>query len=145
MSKRKNNIIVIVSLILLLLIVAFLLFYNKNVGLKEVDYNKVNEMMENKESFVLCISRTTCEHCNSFKPKLKKVAKDNNIIIYYIDIDKESEENQKKFSDIINFKNATPTTVFIKDGTEGTTANRLSGDVSEKKILEKLKVNGFID
>lgn len=143
MSKKKNTIIIGICLILLIIIVSFLFLYN-SYGLKKVSYNDVFKMMENNESFVLCISRTTCSHCDNYKPKLENIAKENKIKIYYIDIDKESEENQDNFKNIITFNDETPMTVFIKDGKESTTANRISGDVSEKKILEKLKTNKFI-
>jgi len=70
------------------------------------------------------------------------VAKENNINIYYIDVDKYDED---KFSDIISFNGSTPTTIFIKNGEEATTSNRINGDVSKTKIIDKLKSNGFID
>lgn len=144
MKEKKNTIIIIIASILLVLIVSILLLYNKNVGLEKINYEQVNTLMENEESFVLCISRTTCSHCDDFKPKLDRVAKKNKIKIYYIDIDEESDENEDKFRSIISFNGSTPTTVFIKNGVENTTANRISGNVSKKKIIDKLKVNGFI-
>ena len=145
MNKKKNIIIICISLILLVLIIWGLLLYNKNVGLEKINYEKVNELIEQEETFVLCISRTTCSHCDDFKPKLKEVANDYNIKVYYIDIDKETDENKDNFKDIISFNGETPTTVFIKNGAETTTANRINGNVSKKNIIKKFKTNGFID
>lgn len=141
MMKKKNfifiGIIIIFSLILLLL------FVNNGKGnLIELSYNDIKEKIENKENFVLCVSRTTCSHCADYKPKLKEVAKENNINIYYIDVDKYDEE---EFSNLISFDGSTPTTIFIKNGEEETTSNRINGDVSKSKIIEKLKSNGFIE
>ena len=43
-----------------------------------------------------------------------------------------------------SFDGATPTTIFFKDGEEKTTATRIEGDVTEEKIITKIKQNGFI-
>jgi hypothetical protein len=55
-----------------------------------------------------------------------------------------SEEKYTELKTMFNF-NGTPTTVFVIDGEEKTAANRINGDVSEEKIISKLKSNGFID
>lgn len=144
MSCKKNIIIVGISLIILLLIVGILLFYNNNTGLHKINFDKLNSLLENEETFALCISRTTCSHCENYKPKLDNFAKKYGLKVYYIDIDKESDENQKKFKEIITFNDETPATIFIKNGIEITTANRIYGDVSENKIVEKFRTNGFI-
>lgn len=145
MNSKKNTFIMIGALILLVLIITFLLIYKQNVGLQKVNYDKVKKMMGDKESFVLCISRTTCPHCDTFKPKLNEVAKKSGINIYYIDIDKESENNQEKFGELISFNGETPVTIFVKEGKEATSANRIEGDVSKEKVRDKLRVNGFIN
>ena len=144
MSSKKNVLIISVCLIVLILIVSILFFYNNNTGLHKVSFDKLNTLIEDKETFALCISKTTCSHCESYKPKLDKFAKKHGLKVYYIDINKETEENQKKFKELITFNDETPITIFIKNGNELTTANRINGDASESKILEKFKINGFI-
>ena len=140
--KKKN--IIFIGTIIIFILITLLLFVNNNSkgDLIELSYNDVKEKIDNKENFVLCISRTTCSHCADFKPKLKEVAKDNNIDIYYIDVDKYDEE---EFSNLISFDGSTPTTIFIKNGEEETTSNRINGDTSKSKIIDKLKSNGFIN
>lgn len=140
---KKKNIIFIGTIIIFILITLLLFINNNSKGdLIALSYNDVKEKIDNKETFVLCISRTTCSHCADFKPKLKEVAKDNNIDIYYIDVDKYDEE---EFSNLISFDGSTPTTIFIKNGEEETTSNRINGDTSKSKIIDKLKSNGFIN
>ncbi len=139
---KKKNFIFIGIIIIFLLILLFLSINNSKGNLIELSYNDIKGKIENKENFVLCISRTTCSHCADYKPKLKEVAKENNINIYYIDVDKYDEE---EFSNLISFDGSTPTTIFIKNGEEETTSNRINGDVSKSKIIEKLKSNGFIE
>lgn len=140
--KKTNNIILIAAIIITILIILFLAIGKSKEGnLLELNLNNLKEKMENKETFVLCISKTTCSHCNDYKPKLKSIANEYNIDIYYIDVDKYNEE---EFSNLISFDGSTPTTIFIKNGDEETTSNRINGDVSKSKIIDKLKSNDFI-
>ncbi len=140
--KKTNNIILIGAIIITILIILFLAIGKSKEGnLLELNLNNLKEKMENKETFILCISKTTCSHCNDYKPKLKSVASEYNIDIYYIDVDKYDEE---EFSNLISFDGSTPTTIFIKNGDEETTSNRINGDVSKSKIIDKLKSNDFI-
>lgn len=140
--KKTNNIILICAIVITILIVLFLAIGKAKEGyLLELNLNKLKEKIENKETFVLCISKTTCSHCNDYKPKLKSIANEYNIDIYYIDVDKYDEE---EFSNLISFDGSTPTTIFIKNGDEETTSNRINGDVSKRKIIDKLKSNDFI-
>ena len=139
--KDKKNIIIIIVLGIGL---GYLLF-NSNSNLIELDYHNLENKINNKESFVVCISRTTCSHCNDYKPKLRKVANKYKINIYYTDIDKYNKTDLEKFNKLISFDGGTPVTIFIKNGEEKTTATRIEGDVSTDKIIDKLKKNGFID
>lgn len=140
--KKTNNIILISAIVITILIILFLAIGKSKEGnLLELNLNNLKEKMENKETFVLCISKTTCSHCNDYKPKLKSIASEYNIDIYYIDVDKYNEE---EFSNLISFDGSTPTTIFIKNGDEETTSNRINGDVSKSKIIDKLKSNDFI-
>lgn len=139
---KLNNKIIISCIIVFVIILSILYYVNVKEGqLIELTYNELVEKINNKDNFVMCISRTTCSHCADYKPKLKEVAKENNIDIYYIDIDKYNEE---EFSNLISFDGSTPTTIFIKNGDEETTSNRINGDVSKNKIIQKLKSNGFL-
>lgn len=145
--KKNSNLIWIIAIVILVLLLAFLII-NKAISkgnLVELTYDEFVQKIDNEESFVLCISLTTCSHCATYKPKLESVAKDYGIDLYYIDIDKYSEEEQEEFEKIINFNDSTPTTVFLKNGKETTASNRINGDVSTSRIIDKLKSNDFID
>lgn len=142
--KNKKNIIIIIIVIGLGIGLGYLLF-NNNDNLIELNYNELESKIENKEDFVVCISRTTCSHCNNYKPKLRNVANKYKINIYYTDIDKYTKTDFEKFNNLISFDGGTPVTIFIKNGEEKTTATRIEGDVSTDKIIDKLKKNGFID
>ena len=101
------------------------------------------EKIQNKDSFVLLMSQTTCSHCKDFKPKLARISKEYKVNIYYIEIDLLTDEQNTELKSYFNFS-GTPTTVFVKDGEEKSAATRINGDVSEEKIISKLKSNGFI-
>ena len=144
MKKKKFLLIVSILIVILGIIIGYFLF-SMNDNLIKLSYDEIMEKIDNKESFILCISRTTCSHCNVYKPKLRKVANKYDIKIYYTDVDKYSKNDLKDFNSKISFDGGTPTTLFIKDGEEKTTATRIEGDVSIEKIVDKLKKNGFID
>ena len=144
MKKKKYLLIASILIVILGIIIGYFLF-SMNDNLVRLSYDEIMEKMNNNESFVLCISRTTCSHCNVYKPKLRKVANKYDIKIYYTDVDKYSKNDLKDFNSKISFDGGTPTTLFIKNGEEKTTATRIEGDVSIEKIVDKLKKNGFID
>ena len=144
MKKKKYLLIASILIVILGIIIGYFLF-SMDDNLVRLSYDEIMEKIDNKESFILCISRTTCSHCNVYKPKLRKVANKYDIKIYYTDVDKYSKNDLKDFNSKISFDGGTPTTLFIKDGKEKTTATRIEGDVSIEKIVDKLKKNGFID
>lgn len=146
MKDKKKKIIVIIASILVvagLIIYCFIHSYYSN--LIEINYNELKEKIDNKEDFVLCVSRTTCSHCQDYKPKLKKVGYKYKIDIYYIDVDLLNDDELKMFKNTVSFDGSTPITIFFKNGEEKTTATRIEGDVSEEKLINKLKTNGFIE
>lgn len=143
---KKGNKVFIISIILLILILVILIinFLNtpKKGEFREITYTEIEEKLENKESFVLVISQSTCSHCATYKPKVEIIAEDYGVDFYYIDIDleKNKEELLRKF----NLSGATPTTLFFKEGKETSMLNRLEGDLPEKTVIKKLTEMGFI-
>lgn len=145
MMKAKKKIIILVSICVIILIGAIIIdnIYGKSY-LKEIKYDELVKKIEDKEDLVLLISQTTCSHCISYKPKLKNVANEYELTIYYIDVDLLDKDELESLKSYVSFS-STPTTVFLKEGTETTVATRINGDSSEEKIIKKLKSNGFID
>lgn len=129
---------------ILLIIFGIINIKDKKSYFKEIKYDKVIEKIDNKESFVLVLSQTTCSHCMSYKPTVQAVSKKYKLTIYYLETDLLSDKAKEEFKEYITYS-GTPTTVFIINGEETTVANRLNGSVSEERIIEKLKSNGFID
>lgn len=143
--KKKNIFLILctIALISLILLIVLYNYFNRS-RLYELDVNTVIEKINNKDSFILCISATYCEHCKEYKPKLEDISQKYELDIYYIDFDKYSENEQQLFRNYISFDGSTPVTLFIKNGEEETTVNRINGNVSKDKIISKFKSNGFI-
>ena len=141
----KKKVIFLVSICIIILIGA--LIADRILGksyFNKIEYKEVIEKINSKESFILVISQTSCSHCASYKPKIKDVANDYKIDIYYIDADLLSDKDSEEFGSYINYS-GTPVTIFIKNGEESSAATRINGDASREKIERKLKSNGFID
>lgn len=145
MLSGRKKILIIIIIGLIVLVGAFIgdKLLNKSY-LREIKYDEFTEKISNKESFVLLLSQTTCSHCMDFKPKLANVAKEYKLEIYYIETNLLSKSQHEELNKLFSF-DGTPTTIFITQGEEKTAASRINGDVSEQKIISKLKSNGFID
>ena len=116
---------------------------------EEIDYDTFLEKIENKDNFILFIGSETCQHCALYKSKVNKIIQNYNIMIYYIDINKFSDEQENKFKTYINFS-GTPTTVFIENGEEkrdekgNVSIYRINGNLDYEKVVDKIKKAGFI-
>ncbi len=143
--KAKKRILILFIICFVILVGALVIDkINSKEYLIKLNYQEFAEKINNKDSFALCISRTTCSHCASYKPKLEKISKEYKTEIYYIEVDQITEEEYNKIKEVADFGDSTPTTVFFVDGEERIKANRISGDMSYDKILKKLKSNGII-
>lgn len=130
------------KLLLLLVPLLFLFGCNKS-SYKEITYKKFNEMIENKESFVLFIGAESCSHCQTYKTTINEVIKEYDVTIHYVDIDTFSEKELSKLKNVASFT-GTPTTVFIKDGEEKSSYDRIKGDRDFDYVVDKLKQSGYI-
>ena len=145
MKNKIFNISIITFIIIVAILIGNSLLSPKDGELIEIDYEQVLEMVENKDNFVLLVSQSTCSHCATYKPKLKTIAKDYGLDIYYMDYDMENKDTQDEFLERFNLSGATPTTMFFENGKEKSLLNRIEGDLSSTKVLEKLEKMGFID
>ena len=151
-KEKSKNILTIIIILISISAIGGLIFAGITLNKKNekvdhslisITYKELDEKMKNKESFILVISRTDCSHCASYKPKLKSILTDNNLVAYEIATDTLEKKDEKKFKSLFTIQ-GTPTTVFITDGEEKTVSNRLIGDVSSNKVIERLKSLGYI-
>lgn len=146
--KKNNilNILITLIIIIIVILIAHSIIQNqnrKNYGIRQLTYTEIRKKQLNKENFILIVSRKNCSHCISYKPKVERIAQDNQIIVYYIDL--ETVKDEEKFLKEFKLKGSTPTTLFFKNGKETSILNRIEGDLKEELIITKFKEMGFIE
>ncbi len=109
----------------------------------EISYNELNNKLEAKDDFVLFIGSETCSACTAYKITLNKIIEKYHVDIKYLDISKLSEKESSELQAKFPFT-GTPTTVFITNGVEKNTYNRISGNEKYSSVLKKLIKNGYI-
>ena len=123
-----------------LLIGIFIVFLtgcgNSSNTITEIDYSKLEEMIDNKESFILEIIQTGCSHCEEFSPRFQAVLKTNDKEAYSLNLYNLNEEEAKKFSELTTSVSGTPTVLYFKDGKE--TNHKINGAVDNENIEEFL-------
>ena len=116
---------------------------NKSV-ITDISYKEFKEKIDNKESFILYVSKDDCAQCKLFDPKFEGVLKDYNIKdVYKIHLNEFTEKETKEFDSILRVS-GTPNVIFVTKGNEESTFNRIDGNISTNKIIERLKANGKI-
>ena len=110
--------------------------------LKELDFNGFKTKLDNKDTFFVLFKQDNCSACATFEPIFIKVLEEYEIYGFTINFSKLNENDRKELQQIVSI-DGTPTTIFIVDGDEETTANRLS-NVSSNGIISRLKSLGYI-
>ena len=109
----------------------------------EISYKKLFDMVDKKESFILFIGSSTCSACSDYKITLNKVVKKYGVDIKYIDLSKLSDKEKGSVTAMFPIS-GTPATLFIENGEEKDTYNRIDGNLRYSKIVEKLKETGYV-
>ena len=109
----------------------------------EISYSDLTKMLDDKEDFVLFIGSETCSACSAYKITVNKIVEKYGVDIKYLDISKLSDEENSELSSNFAFS-GTPTTIFVTDGKEKDTYNRIDGNAKYSKTVEKLKENAYI-
>ena len=145
MKNKKNIIIGIIIIVLIGLIIGLLLMKKDNNSyLIELNKNELKEKIDNKDSFILVVSREGCSHCAEYIPILKNVLEEDKVTAYIVDIAKFSKEDNTYLNSIANVS-GTPTTLFIEKGEETTTMNRIVGSTNKRNIEKRLKAMGYLE
>lgn len=145
---KKNWILLIGILIIILL--GFFLFFSLNKKddskLIPITGQELLDKLNQKETFILVFTQDGCSHCNEYTPILNRVLDEYDITIYDLNLTelRKDTELYNQVSSKFNIP-GTPTTIFINDGEEKTTLNRLVGGSNYKDLVEKFKDRGFIE
>ena len=114
-------------------------------GYTEISYNKLKEMMDNKETFTLFIGRESCSSCSVFKGILNDAYTKSYIkeaTIYYIDTDKLNDAEDKEFHTKFSY-GGTPCITIIVDG-KFTPLNSVEGSNSYNAMIDLMKSKGIL-
>ncbi len=109
----------------------------------EINYEQLKQKLDNKDTFVLLIGSDTCSACASYETTMTKVMKDTKVEIFYVNLHALSEEDYSKvYSKFV--VTSTPTTIFIENGEETSTYNRIVGAAKYEDVIDSLKQHGYI-
>lgn len=84
-------------------------------NLKELTFKELKSKINNKETFVLMITRSDCYYCLQYKPIMNQIGEEYDKIFYYIETDHISEKEYNELGKILPFS-GTPTTGIFKNG-----------------------------
>ncbi len=109
----------------------------------ELSYTDLESKLNNKDSFVLLIGSDTCSACTIYKETMQEVMKDTNVEIFYVNLNALSNKDYSKiYSKFV--VNSTPTTIFISEGEETSTYDRIVGAANYDKVISSLEKHGYI-
>ena len=116
---------------------------NNNDRFVLITFDDLQEKLEAEESFPLYVGSARCSACAEFQPTLKRVVRNHDFVMYHVDLDTFNEEEQSQFINLFNIS-ATPSLIYIIDGEETSTLNRVVGNVTEAELINSLKSSGYI-
>ena len=145
----KNKII---STIAIILIVGFSVFfiYNKVTTIntyKEIEFKDLEKLVNSNDKFILFIGQDSCSHCTIYKESLNVAISKYHVLVNYIDISKITDEEIAYIKARFAFS-GTPTTVFVKEGTEEVSERVVKkevGSLSSNEIIDLFKKYGYIE
>lgn len=132
------------TILLAMLIIFGLSGCKKYTTYTEISYTQLEEKMSMKDNFVLVVGASHCSACKEYKTTMDDIIKDKQIEIFYIDMDKLTEEEDAKlYSKFVVM--STPTTIFFKEGEPTPVYNRIVGAANYDKVEKALIKNGFLE
>ena len=84
-------------------------------NIHKIDYKTFNEMIANKETFVIVISQTSCSHCIAYKPIFDETLREHNIKGYELDLQVANKTDLEDFLETYPVE-GTPTTMIFTKG-----------------------------
>lgn len=150
MTRKKKNIIISAVIIVLTIIICAAIWFigkgfNKNEYpyIHELTFNELESKLNNQDSFILIITQTGCSHCEAYLPVVQNVSNKYKVDFYVLNRTNISDEERTKLKNIANIS-GTPTTLFYTSGEEKSALNRLVGQATEYRLVEKLTSEGYI-
>ena len=103
--------------------------------LEEITVKQLKEKFENQETFLFFVAQTGCDHCEAYRENLTEYIRDHELIMYYVEADK--DENIDSFDELMDeyFPGVerTPTSIYVLKGV--TQSGMVEGEL-DKAALE---------
>lgn len=131
----------------LLLVLVFSLFIICGCVKKsyhEIGLNRLEDMINNKETFIMYIGSSTCSNCASLNPTLNRVINDYDVDVYYIDTNKLSDAEKDELIRYINYEKKTPRIYFITNGSYDN-MNLIKGNQAYETLVKEFMSHGYIE
>ena len=116
----------------------------------DFEFNNINvakftELYKGTEPAIVYIGRPTCSYCEKYNPILKKVAKENDLEVNYLNLDTFAEKDYNDFVEIDAYlKTQWGTPLVIVVGNNKIEEAKINGYVEEAATIDYLKSTGFI-
>lgn len=109
----------------------------------QIKAEEVTAKINNGDSFFLYTGRGTCPWCRKFVPVLNEVAKEQNIVIYYLDSENTQQDaNLSSFRDTYTIKSVPTFMYFAKDNKYSTLEIKTTSSGSyDKELLKETMIN----
>lgn len=117
---------------------------------ENITVSQMQKKIENKESFAIVFTQTTCSHCIDFKKMLDGYLLDHNVVLYDVVLDEapasQRKSDLKKIRETFPEMNETPSLYYVKDGKmdnllengdDGLTEEKFDNWVQRYKLDEK--------
>ena len=100
MFKKYKWLFLFLFFIIALIIVSvvFSNISNDSKNVHDISFSEVTNKIKKKESFILYIKQTDCEHCKAFTPKFISVLNDNNIEAYSLNLTNLSDNDKEAYN-----------------------------------------------
>lgn len=127
--------------IFLILVITILLSGCSNGNLKKINYEDLNQKLENKETFILYFDSS--EQGTLLMDTLNKVLTKYELKGYLLNADKLSEDEVNELSLKIDFE--TPSIVFVQEGVDPSILSHVTNQsITEEEIINRLKDMKYI-
>ena len=110
---------------------------------KKINLNELQKKLEAKETFILYLTDES-DDVKVLKNTLEKVAKNNNLTVFYLNTLKLKDNDLEKLKELFTYED-TNFISFIKNGEEETVLSRISDTfIGEKKLTQEFINQGYI-
>ncbi len=128
--------------ILLIILGVLTLSGCSSTNVVDLTFTELVEKLNNEESFILQITNDGCSACETFYPRFEEIINENDLTSYKINLAQLGDDTNE-FNKLFNIQ-GTPTVIFIENGEENSTYDRIYGAVDNDKIIEKLTKQEYI-